>query len=73
MPTVSLSVEDIGKIIQNLGSNKAHDLDNINFHMLKICTDPIYKLLKIMFRQALVTGVFPSLWNKGNIVPVQSK
>ena len=73
LSTVALSVEAIGKIIQNLDSNKAHGHDNISIRMLKICGDSIYEPLEIIFRQALLTGVFPSEWKKGNIVPVHKK
>ena len=41
--------------------------------MLKICGDSIYEPLEIIFRQALLTGIFLSEWKKGNIVPVQKK
>ena len=41
--------------------------------MLKICGDSTYKPLEIIFRQALLTCVFPSEWKKGNIVPVHNK
>ena len=44
--TVSLSGKDIGKIIQNLDSNKVHGHDK---YMIKICSDSIYKALGIMF------------------------
>ena len=52
--------QDIGKIIQNLDSNKAHVHDNISVRMLKICGDAIDKLLEMIFRQALLAGAFPS-------------
>ena len=39
--SVTFSAEDIGKIIQNLDSNKAHDHDNISIYTLKICDDSI--------------------------------
>ena len=71
--TVALSVESIGKIIQNLDSNKAHAHDNINIRMLQICGDSIYEPLETIFRQALLTGVFPSEWKKGNIAPLHKK
>ena len=73
LSTVALSVEAIGKIIQNLDSNKAHGHDNISIRMLKICGDSIYEPLEIIFRQALLTGAFPSEWKKGNIVAVHKK
>ena len=50
LSTVALSVESIGKIIQNLDSNKAHGNDNISIRMLKICGDSIYESLETTFR-----------------------
>ena len=41
--------------------------------MLKISGCSIYKPLEIIFRQALLTGVFPSEWKKVNIVRVHKK
>ena len=49
LSTVALSVEAIGKIIQNLDSNKADGHGNISVRMLKICGDSIYKPLEITF------------------------
>ena len=65
-----ISAEDIGKIIQNSDSNKAHGHGNISIRMLKICGDYFCMMLEMMFKQALLTGVFPSEWKKGNIVPI---
>ena len=41
--------------------------------MQKICGDPICLPLEMIFKQALLTGVFPSEWKKGNIVPIHKK
>ena len=41
--------------------------------MLKIFGDSIYKPLEIIFKKALLTGVFASEWKKRNIVPVHKK
>ena len=41
--------------------------------MLRICGDSICTPLEIIFSQALLTGVFPSEWKKGSIVPVHKK
>ena len=60
LSTVTFSAKDIGKIIQNLDSNKAHGLDNISICMLKICGDSVCVPLKMIFKQALFTGGFPS-------------
>ena len=47
--------------------------DNTNIRMLKICGDSISVLLEMTFKQALLTGVFPSKWKKRNIVPIHKK
>ena len=41
--------------------------------MLKICGDSICVPLEMIFKQAVLTGVFPSEWKKGNIVPIHKK
>ena len=41
--------------------------------MLKICGDNINKLLKLIFKQALIIGTHPSDWKKSNTVPVHKK
>ena len=64
LSTVALSVEAIGKIIQNLDSNKAHGHDNISIRMLKICGKSIYKPPEINFRQVLLTGETLFLFTK---------
>ena len=38
--------------------------------MLKVCGP---ESLEIIFNQCLETGVFPSEWKKGNIVPLHKK
>ena len=75
---MSFSHEDVGKIIENLNPNKAHGHDNISIRMLKICGSTIYRPLEIIFKEALSTGLFPSglfpsEWKRGNIVPINKK
>ena len=41
--------------------------------MLKICCSSIYGPLELIFKEALSTGLFPSNWKKGNIVPIHKK
>ena len=73
LSSVNFSQDGIAKIIQNLDPNKAHDHDNISIRMLKICGSSIYKPLEMMFKRCIDTGVFPSKWKKGNIVPIHKK
>ena len=73
LSSVTFSQDDIAKIIQNLGSGKAHGHDIICMRMLKICRSVIYKPLAIIFKQCVDTGIFPSKWKNGNIVPIHKK
>ena len=41
--------------------------------MLKIYGSAIYKPLAIILKQWVDTGIFPSEWKKGNIVPIHKK
>ena len=41
--------------------------------MLKICGDSICLPLEMIFKQALLTGMFPSEWKKVNIFPIHKK
>ena len=41
--------------------------------MLKIYGSAIYKPLAIIFKRCVDTGIFPSDWKKGNIVPIHKK
>ena len=73
LSSVTFSQDDIAKIIQNLGSGKAHGHDNISIRMLKICGSAIYEPSAIIFKQCVDTGIFPSEWKKGNIVFIHEK
>ena len=41
--------------------------------MLKICGSFIYRPLELVSKEALSTGLFPSNWKKGKIVPIHKK
>ena len=69
LSAVTFLVREIGKIIQNLDSNKAHGHNNLSIRMLKICADSICVPLEMIFKQALLTGVFSSEWKKVILFP----
>ena len=70
---VSFSQGDIAKIIQSLDPNKAHGHDNISIIMLKIFISSICKLLEMMLKQCIETGVFSSEWKEAIIVLIHKK
>ena len=73
LSNITFSSGDIQKIIQNLDSGKPHGHDRISTRMLKICRLSICKLLEIIFKLCLQSGVFPLEWKKANVVLVHKK
>ena len=71
--SILLSSNDIAKIIWDLDPNEAHGHNMISIRMLKICGEPISKLLEIIFKSCIRKGRFPSEWKKVNVVPVDKK
>ena len=66
-------MEDIKNIISKFDSNKAHGDDIISIHMLKLCDKSICKALSIIFKSCMTQGMFPSEWEKANVVPIHKK
>ena len=70
---VELSSQRISKIISDLNPNKARGFDNISIKMIQLCGDTIVFPLKLIFTDAMSSGIFPNKWKKGNITPVHKK
>lgn len=68
LSNITVTDNDIGKIIQGLNPNKARCHDTINILMLKLCRSSIYKPLPFIFRACLDQGIFPLCWKKARIV-----
>ena len=68
--TVNFSIDEIAKILQNLGPNKAHGNGKISIRMLQLCGNSICKPLELIFNQATESGSSPFEWKKGNVVPI---
>ena len=69
LSTVIFSAKDIGNIVQNLVSNKAYGHYNISIRMLKLCGYSGCVRLEMIFKQALLNGLFPSEWKKEMLFP----
>ena len=69
----SFSVEDIKNIIRKLDSDKAHGGDMISIRMRKLCDKSTCKPLNIIFKSCLTQSIFPSEWEKANVVPIHKK
>ena len=67
------SQTEIKKAINNLSSNKACGADNIINEYFKSAADLLSEPLQILFNKILQTGIFPSQWATGLIVPIYKK
>ena len=54
--------EDISLIIKKLDPAKPHGCGNISIKMIKICTESLTVLLRIILEQSLKEGRFPEIW-----------
>ena len=70
---ITIDHDSIVKIIKNLNTAKAHGWDGISIRMIKICEQSISIPLIIIFKKAILSGIYPDNWKKGNIVPVHKK
>ena len=70
---ITISTENLTRMIKDINPNKAHGHDNISIKMIQICGDSIIPPLKIIFESAIKSGHFPDSWKKGNIIPVHKK
>ena len=70
---MTIGHDSIVKIIKNLNSAKAHGWDGISIRIIKLYGQTITISLIIIFRKAILTGIYPENWKKGNIVPVHKK
>ena len=60
-------------IFNALNINKAHGHDEISVRMIKDCNEAFVKPLALTYTKFVlthITGVFPDIWKKSNIVPI---
>ena len=73
LSTIRFSENDILKVIRKLDPSKAHGQDKISIRMIKLSAKVICKLLYMIFKSCLETGVFPIHWNKANVLSIHKK
>ena len=56
-----------------LDVSKAHGPDGISGNMIRLCSDGLYKPLKIIFSNIIETGEYPDLWKIANVTPIHKK
>ena len=73
LENISIDADKVLKIIRSLDCNRAHGWDNLSMSMVKICDSGINKPLCLIYEKSMMTGVFPDIWKKANVLPVHKK
>ena len=73
LQTFEINPDIIVDIIKSLDPNKAHGHDGVSVRMLKLCSKSTFKPLPLTFNNCLRKRIFPELWKKANVVPIDKK
>ena len=67
---LNIGNDEIITLIRNINSKKATGSDGISGQMLLICDDSVSLPLKIIFRNILLTSIYPDTWKLANVTPI---
>ena len=70
---LNIENDEILTLIRNINPNKPTGPDGISGQMLLICDDSVTLPLKIIFRNILVTSIYPDIWKLANVIPIFKK
>ena len=70
---ITISIEGVEKLLDNINIHKASGPDKIPNIILKTCSKEISPALANIFQQSLDTGTLPNDWKKSNISPILKK
>ena len=67
---ITISIEGVEKLLDNINIHKASGPDNIPNIILKTCSKEISPALANICQQSLDTGTLPNDWRNANISPI---
>lgn len=70
MPPITLQVEGIRKLLNELDVSKATGPDNISPCILRSCSGVVCLYFYVLFEKSLDTSSLPSDWKLGRVVPI---
>ena len=70
---LNIGNDEIISLIRNINPNKATGSDGISGQMLLLCDDSVSLPLKIIFRNILLTSIYPDIWKLDNVSPIFKK
>ena len=70
---ITIGNDEIISLIQNINPNKASDSDGISGKVLILCDDSVILPLKIIYKNILLTSIYPGIWKSANVTPIFKK
>ena len=70
---ISISVDGVANLLQNLNPHKATGPDGIPAYLLKECSNEIAPILTLIFQCSMQQGSMPDEWKTANIIPIFKK
>lgn len=70
---ISISVDGVANLLQNLNPHKATGPDGIPAYFLKECSNEIAPILTLIFQCSMQQGSMPDEWKTANIIPIFKK
>ena len=70
---LNIGNDEIIALIRNINPNKATGSDGISGQMLLLCDDTVNLPVKIIFRNILLTPIYPDIWKLANVTPIFKK
>ena len=67
---VTIENDVIISLIRNINPNKVPGPDGISGQMLLLCDDSVILPLKIIFRNILLTSIYPNSWKFANVITI---
>ena len=70
---ITIGNDEIISLIRNINPNKASGSDGISGKMLILYDDSVILPLKIIFKNILLTYIYPGIWKSANVTPIFKK
>ena len=70
---IAIKWDEIVSLVRNLNPNKASGSDGISGQMLILCDDSLGMPLKIIFKNIMLTSLYPEVWKLANVTPIFKK
>jgi len=73
LPTITVSVKGVQKMLSNLNPNKASGPDSIPTRLLREMSLEIAPVLTSIFQSSIESGTVPTQWREANVTPIFKK